>query len=103
MMVAQAASGLCMTVLEGLLDTSIATEARTSVTGALARGTAGRALGSAIAVATLPIPIGQVGLTTTMSVVAGLLVGGVLVARRRGPQRGEPQGSLELKPAPPSA
>jgi hypothetical protein len=82
MMVAQALSGLCMTALEGLLDTSIATEARTGVTGALARGTAGRALGSATAVALLPSAIDHVGLMTVMVVVTGLLGGGALTARR---------------------
>ncbi len=82
MMAAQAVSGLCMTALEGLLDTSIAKEAEAGVTGALARGTAGRALGSATAVALLPSAIDHVGLTTVMVVVTGLLGGGALLTRR---------------------
>ena len=83
MMVAQMASGLCMTALEGLLDTSIAARAGAGVTGALARSTAGRALGSAAAVALLPDAVGQVGLTTSVAFVAGVLGVALLVVRRR--------------------
>ncbi len=85
MMVAQAASGLCMTALEGLLDTSVAARAGDAVTGALARATAGRALGSAAAVALLPAAIGQVGLSTVALAVAGLLGAVALVLRRGAP------------------
>jgi MFS family permease len=92
MMVAQAASGLCMTALEGLLDTSIATGAGSGVTGALARGTAGRALGSAAAVAVLPPALAQVGLTTVMIGVTAVLCAAGLVLRRRQPA---PAGSVE--------
>ena len=83
MMVAQAASGAFMTALEGLLDTSIAAGARAGATGALARGTAGRALGSATAVAVLPPAVSQAGLTTMTVVVVGLLGGALLVVRQR--------------------
>jgi hypothetical protein len=86
MMVAQAASGLFMTALEGLLDTSISVEATSGVTGALARGTAGRALGSATAVALFPAAIDQVGLTTLMTIVVALLGGAALIARRSASQ-----------------
>jgi hypothetical protein len=102
MMVAQAASGACMTALEGLLDTNIAAEARTGVTGALARGTAGRALGSATAVAVLPFVVRHVGLTTAMLVVAVILGGAVLVVRRRMPADVEERALLDLEGAPPS-
>jgi hypothetical protein len=100
MMVAQAASGASMTALEGLLDTSIAAEARTGVTGALARGTAGRALGSATAVAALPVAVGQVGLTTAMAIVAGLLCGAVLVLRRRVPQERLVEAKVDARSRP---
>jgi hypothetical protein len=102
MMVAQAASGACMTALEGLLDTNIAAEARTGVTGALARGTAGRALGSATAVVVLPSVVLQLGLTTAMLVVAVLLGGAVLVVHRRVPAEVEERALLDLEAAPPS-
>ena len=82
MMVAQMASGLCMTALEGLLDTSIAARAGAGVTGALARSTAGRALGSAAAVALLPDAVGQVGLTTSVAFVVAVLGVALLVVRR---------------------
>ena len=111
MMVAQAASGLSVTALEGLLDTSIASRARIGVTGALARGTAGRALGSAAAVALLPTALGRVGLTPMMAAVAGLLGGAVLVVRRRAapraraarsPRPRRPGASAGLNPADPA-
>lgn len=101
MMVAQAASGLFMTALEGLLDTSISIEATSSVTGALARGTAGRALGSATAVAMLPAAVDQVGLTTLMTIVAVLLGGAALIARRSAPPSVEShkvQQSMQERP-----
>ena len=99
MMVAQMASGLCMTALEGLLDTSIAARAGAGVTGALARGTAGRALGSAAAVALLPDAVGQVGLTTSVAFVAGLLGVALLVVRRRARGMADAQTAREREPA----
>ncbi len=73
--VAQVASGLCMTALEGLMDTTVARRNPSGVTGALARATAGRALGSAGGTAVLPLLVVGVGLGTTAAVVtAGLLV-----------------------------
>jgi len=94
MMMAQAASGFCMTALEGLLDTSTAATAGTGVTGALARGTAGRALGSATAVAVLPTAVGHLGLTTVMMTITGLLGGAVLIVLHRPPQRTHERGRL---------
>jgi hypothetical protein len=89
MMVAQAASGLFMTALEGLLDAGIAAQARAqAATGALARATAGRALGSAAGVAVLPTAVGHAGLTSTMVVVVALLSGATLVVHRRAPRKG---------------
>lgn len=74
MVVAQAASGLFMTSLEGLLDTTAAARAGTGVTGALARGTAARALGSAAATAALPVAVSAAGLSATSAVLVGVLV-----------------------------
>lgn len=103
MMMAQAASGLGMTALEGLLDTNIAARAGAGVTGALARGTAGRALGSAAGVALLPEAVGQVGLTTVAMVVTGLLGVTVLIVLRRARESSDEWPTLELKPASSSA
>jgi len=103
MMVAQAASGLGMTALEGLLDTSIAARAGAGVTGALARGTAGRALGSAAGVALLPEAVGEVGLTAVAVFVAGLLCVAVVIVLRRAPESGGEQQPLELNPVSSSA
>ncbi len=89
MMLAQAASGLCMTALEGLLDTSIAARSADEVTGALARATAGRALGSAAAVALLPAAVDAVGLTPVMLVVTGLLGVAAVLLRRGAPRRAD--------------
>jgi len=74
MVVAQAASGLFMTSLEGLLDTTAAARAGTGVTGALARGTAARALGSAAATAALPVAVSATGLSATSAVLVGVLL-----------------------------
>jgi hypothetical protein len=74
MVVAQAASGVFMTSLEGLLDTTAAARAGTGVTGALARGTAARALGSAAATAALPVAVSAAGLSATSAVLVGVLV-----------------------------
>jgi hypothetical protein len=72
---AQAASGLFMTSLEGLLDTSAASRAGSAVTGALARATAGRAMGSAAATALFPLALASTGLTPSSAYLAvGLLV-----------------------------
>lgn len=81
MIVAQALSGLCMTSLEGLLDTSAAARAGMGVTGALARATAGRALGSAAAAAMLPGAVTAVGLGPTAAVISVLLMITLLVVR----------------------
>ena len=83
MLMAQAASGLCMTALEGLLDTSTAARAGAGVTGALARATAGRALGSAAAVALLPGAVEHTSLTTVTAAVCGLLLIALLGLGRR--------------------
>lgn len=64
--VAQLLSGLCMTALEGLLDTAAVTRQPGQVTGALARATAGRALGSAASTALLPMVVIWAGVPTTL-------------------------------------
>ena len=76
--VAQLASGIAMTSLEGLLDAHVASHARGSVTGALARVTAGRALGSAAGTAALPLAVTTVGLapvTMSLTLVLGASAG----------------------------
>ncbi len=88
---AQLLSGLFMTTLEGLLDTTTAARATGSVTGALARGTAGRALGSAAGTAALPVALVGVGLAPVTGGVTLLLGGSALaltmLSRRTRPTR----------------
>ena len=72
---AQLLSGQFMTTLEGLLDATAAKQARGPVTGALARATAGRALGSAAGTAALPIGLVAVGLTALTGGMTLLLLG----------------------------
>ena len=77
---AQLLSGLCMTALEGLLDTTAARCTPARVTGALARATAVRALGWAAGCAALPLVVADVGLPTGVGVVCvGLLVVGLVL------------------------
>ncbi len=66
--VAQLMSGLCMTLLEGLLDSAAASREPDRVTGALASVTAGRALGSAAGTAVLPLLVVQTGLPVAAAV-----------------------------------
>jgi hypothetical protein len=84
--VAQLLSGLCMTALEGLLDATVARQNPAAVTGALARATAGRALGSAAGTALLPLFVVGVGLeqtTGTLTVVLGVVALVIALAVRR--------------------
>jgi hypothetical protein len=76
---AQLSAGLCMTALEGLLDATVAKQNPTAVTGALARATAGRALGSAAGSALLPLFVFGVGLAQTASTVTIVLGAAALV------------------------
>jgi hypothetical protein len=89
--VAQVMSGLCMTTLEGLLDTTAAAERPDAVTAALARATAARALGSAAGTALLPLVIAGTSLTTAAAMMICLLVsttiGGNVAAAVRRPKR----------------
>lgn len=78
---AQLFAGLCMTALEGLLDTRAAGRRPTAVTAALASATAGRALGSAGGTALLPLAVLAAGLAPTLLGVAGVLLAGLLVLR----------------------
>ncbi len=78
---AQLLSGLFMTTLEGLLDAKAAAEARRSVTGALARATAGRALGSAAGVAALPVAIVTFGFSVVVGGALTVLTGGAMSAK----------------------
>ena len=102
--VAQAASGLFMTSLEGLLDTSAAGRAGAGVTGALARATAGRAMGSAAATAVFPIVLASTGLTQTTTCVALALLITVVAVRilgrpkiDRSPHDANPSGESAAK------
>jgi hypothetical protein len=79
--VAQLLSGLCMTSLEGLLDTTAARRNPAQVTGVLARATAARALGSAAGSAVLPLVVAGVGLPAGVGVVCGGLVVTALAVR----------------------
>src|SRR4051794_19688933 len=70
---AQVLSGLFMTALEGLLDTRASQERPYAVTGALARATAARALGSSVGTAVLPVFVAGAGLSATTVVLTGVL------------------------------
>lgn len=84
---AQVLSGLCMTLLEGVLDTSATRYRPRAATGALAMASAGRALGSAGATAVLPgLTIG-IGLSTSTGVIGVLLGGTALLATLAGHRR----------------
>ena len=95
--VAQVLSGLCMTSLEGLLDTRATRERPQAVTAALAGATAARALGSAAGTAVLPVVVAGAGLsaaTVTLSaVLAGLAVAASIRRGRRRPQPSAAQGT----------
>ena len=83
---AQLLSGLCMTLLEGLLDSAAAAREPHRTTGALASVTAGRALGSAVGTAALPLVVLHAGLpVAAAAATAALLLLAVLTAvlRRR--------------------
>lgn len=88
---AQMLSGQFMTALEGLLDAKTAAKAQGPITGALARGTAGRALGSAAGTAALPIGIVAFGLSAITGTLALLLLGGGIVAGIRRGHRALPK------------
>lgn len=91
---AQLLSGLFMTALEGLLDTSAAHRRPAEVTGALAQATAARALGSAAATALFPVlvlrfgEVGSVGVLTGTALLAAplLLMLPVFLGRSQGPR-----------------
>lgn len=82
---AQLLSGLCMTLLEGLLDGAAAAREPHRVTGALASATAGRALGSAAGTAVLPLIALQTGLpvAAAAATAALLLLAALTAAARR--------------------
>lgn len=87
--VAQLASGLSMTALEGLVDSYAAERRPHAVTATLAQTTAGRALGSAAAAAVFPAVVLTVGLSqaaATLTVVL-LLVAVVAAALPARPVR----------------
>ena len=73
--VAQLASGLCLTLLEGLLDSATAQREPHRITGALATATAGRALGAAAGTALLPLLLVDVRLDAVAGVAAVVLLG----------------------------
>ena len=70
---AQVLSGLCMTTLEGLLDTRASRERPDAVTAALARATAARAFGASAGTAVLPILVSRAGLSNTAVTLAAIL------------------------------
>jgi hypothetical protein len=94
--VAQVLSGLCMTTLEGLLDTAASRRRPDAVTPALARSTAARALGSSGGTALLPLAVALGGLSLSSAVLAGALSVLAVAVRvsRRGPTVERAVGSL---------
>ena len=105
MCVAQLASGLCMTALEGLIDSYAAERRPQAVTPTLARTTAGRAIGSAAGSAAFPSIVLVFGLSaTTATIAVGLLATSVaaqVVVRSR--HQGGSQGALAEPVEPPEA
>jgi hypothetical protein len=105
---AQLLSGLCMTLLEGLLDSAAVAREPHRMIGALASVTAGRALGSAVGTAVLPLLVLETGLPVAAGAATGLLLLlAVLVAapRRqtrvvRGATRRTPAAARPPVPAP---
>jgi hypothetical protein len=95
---AQVLSGLGMTTLEGLLDTTAARRHQGQVTGALARATAGRALGSAAGTAVLPVFVAMAGLQATMAAVTLLLLVAVVGAHLFRAGRATAVGPHHLEP-----
>ncbi len=85
MAAAQVASGLFMTSLEGLLDADTVRRTRHGVTGALARGSATRAVGSAGSTAVLPLLVAGVGLSGAALGLTCLLLAGAVFAGVRSP------------------
>jgi hypothetical protein len=87
--VAQALSGLFMTLLEGLLDNAASRYHPSAVTAALATASAGRAFGSAAGTAVLPLLASGLGLSvvtgsvTTLLLIATLAASCLTVAHRR--------------------
>ncbi len=77
---AQLLSGLCMTTLEGLLDTRASRERPDAVTSALAHATAARALGSSAGTAVLPVIVAGAGLSATAVALTTALAVLALVA-----------------------
>lgn len=71
--VAQVASGLCMTALEGLTDSRAARDLPGEVTAALARVTAGRALGASAGTALLPVAVAALTLSGAVGAVLAAL------------------------------
>ncbi len=79
--VAQLASGLSMTALEGLVDSYAAERRPHAVTATLAQTTAGRALGSAAGAAAFPAVVLLVGLSqAAVTLTAVLLLVAVIAA-----------------------
>jgi len=91
MCAAQAASGLCMTSLEGLLDADAARRRPREVTAALAHATAGRALGSAAGTAVLPLVLAAVGVQAGVGTIAAVLAAAALALRVHQGRRGTPR------------
>jgi hypothetical protein len=90
---AQLASGLCMTALEGLLDGHAAARNPGHVTAALAEATAGRALGSALGTAALPFVVAGAGLGVGATVTTACLAAvasGLTLRRRHASARSAP-------------
>ncbi len=96
---AQVLAGLCMTTLEGLLDTAASQRDPEAVTAALARSTAARALGSAGSTALLPLAVALGGLSLSSATLGvGLVL--LAVATRVLPRGPGVAGWGDARPAP---
>lgn len=71
---AQFLSGVCMTTLEGLLDTRASNDRPKAVTAAFAQATAARALGSSASTAVFPMLVVGAGLASATLTVSAVLV-----------------------------
>lgn len=110
LILAQGLAGLSMTAFEGIMDAGIASRASPAgMTARLARAAAARALGSAIAVAVVPIVIASgalaaVGALLPVALLGSLLAGVALVVRRRPAEsrRPEPLPAIPERPVTPT-
>lgn len=88
LLLAQLLAGIGFAAFEGLMDADVVHAARGRVTGALAWAASARAIGSSIAVAALPVVLGEAQVPQAATAGAGILVVVLLLVLASG--RGRP-------------